>query len=81
MSCQSWGSGQVGADAAKVGLNYQREANKAYIRSCSPAVVYTDGKRNVVACAKDCAWLIETCDFKNAFREIVNGTFLSIIWT
>ena len=44
----SWGSGQVGADAAKVGLNYQREANKAYIRSRSPDVVYMDGKRNVV---------------------------------
>jgi hypothetical protein len=37
--------------------------------------VSADGKRNVVACTKDCASLIETCDLESASREIVDGTF------
>ena len=79
------GFGIRGAEVGLIFLNYQKnhgvEVNKAYVRSCSPVAVSADGKRNVVACAKDCASLIETCDFEDAFREIVDGAFLSSICT
>jgi hypothetical protein len=74
-----------GAEVGLIFLNYQKdhgiEVNKAYVRSCSPVAVSADGKRNVVARAKDCAKLIETCDFEDTSSQIVNGCFLSGICT
>ena len=52
------GFGIGAAEDGLIFLNYQKdygvEVNKAYVRSC-PVAVSADGKRNVIACAKDCA--------------------------
>jgi hypothetical protein len=70
------------ADVSLIFLNYQKdhgvEVNKAYVRLCRPVAVSADGKRNFVARAKDCASLIETCDFEDTSSQIVNGCLSGI---
>ena len=73
------------AEFGLIFLNYQKdhkvEVNKAYVRSCRPVAVSADGKRNLIARAKNRPELIETCDFEDTSSQIVNGSFLSGIGT
>ena len=56
------------------------EVNKRHIRSGSTTIP-TNGKRNVVSRAKDRADLVETCNLKNTFCQVMDGTFLPNICT
>lgn len=55
------------------------EVDETYIHPCRSMGISADGKRDVVASAKDCAQFIKTGDFEGTFREVVNSTFLSRI--
>ena len=57
------------------------EVNKTHVRSGGSMTIPTNGKRNVVSRAKDRANLIETCNLKNTFRQVIDGTFLPSICT
>ena len=60
---------------------HEVEVNKTHVRSGGSMTIPTNSKRNVVSRAKDRADLVETCNLKNTFRQVIDGTFLSSICT